>query len=102
MTVIGSPLSVLGKVWLNFAIKSDVFPFEAYVIKNLTQGVVLGRDFHMFSKLTRDNLKWTSSTNIFSGVISHKQVEAEANGFSVFADKNMEGKEHRLQRSETC
>ena len=44
-TISGSPLSVLGKVWLNFVIKSDVFPFEAYVIKDLTHDVVLGRDF---------------------------------------------------------
>ena len=44
-SVSGSPLSVLGKVWLNFVIKSDVFPFEAYVIKDLTHDVVLGRDF---------------------------------------------------------
>ena len=44
-TVSGSPLSVLGKVWLNFVIKSDVFPFEAYVIKDLTHDVVLGRGF---------------------------------------------------------
>ena len=44
-TVSGSPLNVLGKVWLNFVIKSDVFPFEAYVIKDLTHDVVLGRDF---------------------------------------------------------
>ena len=44
-TVSGSPPSVLGKVWLNFVIKSDVFPFEAYVIKDLTHDVVLGRDF---------------------------------------------------------
>ena len=44
-SVRGSPLSVLGKVWLNFVIKSDVFPFEAYVIKDLTHDVVLGRDF---------------------------------------------------------
>ena len=44
-TVSGSPLSFLGKVWLNFVIKSDVFPFEAYVIKDLTHDVVLGRDF---------------------------------------------------------
>ena len=29
-TISGSPLSVLGKVWLNFVIKSDVFPFKAY------------------------------------------------------------------------
>ena len=43
-TVSGSPLNVLGKVWLNFVIKSDVFPFEAYVIKDLTHDVVLGRD----------------------------------------------------------
>ena len=43
-TVSGSPLSVLGKAWLNF-IKSDVFPFEAYVIKDLPHDVVLGRDF---------------------------------------------------------
>ena len=45
ISVSGSPLSVLGKVWLNFVIKSDVFPFEAYVIKDLTHDVVLGRDF---------------------------------------------------------
>ena len=43
--VSGSPLNVLGKVWLNFVIKADVFPFEAYVIKDLTHDVVLGRDF---------------------------------------------------------
>ena len=43
--VTGSPLSVLGKVWINFVIKSDVFPFEAYVITDLTHDVVLGRDF---------------------------------------------------------
>ena len=45
MSVSGSPLSVLHKVWLKFVIKSDVFPFEAYVIKDLTHDVVLGRDF---------------------------------------------------------
>ena len=39
------PLSVLGKVWLNFVIKSDIFPVEAYVIKYLTHDVVLDRDF---------------------------------------------------------
>ena len=44
-SVSGSPLSVLHKVWLKFVIKSDVFPFEAYVIKDLTHDVVLGRDF---------------------------------------------------------
>ena len=43
--VSGSPLNVLGKVWLNFVIKSDIFPFEAYAIKDLTHDVVLGRDF---------------------------------------------------------
>ena len=45
VTSVSSPLSVLGKVWLNFVIKSDVFPFEAHVIKDLTHDVVLGRDF---------------------------------------------------------
>ena len=30
---------------LNFVMKSDVFLFEAYVIKDLIQDVVLGRDF---------------------------------------------------------
>ena len=44
-SVSGSPLSVLGKVWLNFVMGSDVFPFEAYVIKDLTHDVVLGRVF---------------------------------------------------------
>ena len=45
VTSVSSPLSVLGKVWLNFVIKTDVFPFEAHVIKDLTHDVVLGRDF---------------------------------------------------------
>ena len=45
VTSVSFPLSVLGKVWLNFVIKSDVFPFEAHVIKDLTHDVVLGRDF---------------------------------------------------------
>ena len=45
VTSVSSPLSVLGKVWLNFVIKSDVLPFEAHVIKDLTHDVVLGRDF---------------------------------------------------------
>ena len=44
-SVSDSPLSVLGNVWLNYVIKSDVFPFEAHVIKDLTHDVVLGRDF---------------------------------------------------------
>ena len=39
-SVSGSPLVTLGKVWMNFDIDSDVFPLEAYVIKDLTHGVV--------------------------------------------------------------
>ena len=44
-SVCGSPLVSLGKVWMNFVINSHVFPFEAYVTKDLTHHVVLGRDF---------------------------------------------------------
>ena len=60
-TVSGSPLSVLGKVWLNFVIKSDVFPFEAYVIKDLTHDVVLGRDF--LQKYCSRMILWRTSLN---------------------------------------
>ena len=38
-------LAFLVKYGSIFFIKSDVFPFEAYVIKDLTHYVVLGRDF---------------------------------------------------------
>lgn len=44
-TVGSSPLIILGEVWLNFVIKSDVFIFEANVIKDLIHDVVLARDF---------------------------------------------------------
>jgi len=44
-SVNGLPLVTLGKVWLNFSIESEVFPFEIYVIKDLTHDVVIGRDF---------------------------------------------------------
>lgn len=43
-TVGSSPLIILGEVWLNFVIKSDVFLFEANVIKDLIHDVVLARD----------------------------------------------------------
>lgn len=44
-TVGSSPLIILSEVWLNFVIKSDVFLFEANVIKDLIHDVVVGRDF---------------------------------------------------------
>lgn len=44
-TVGSSPLIILGEVWLNFVIKSDVSIFEANVIKDLIHDVVLARDF---------------------------------------------------------
>ena len=65
-TVNGSPLSVLGKVWLNFVIKSDVFPFEAYVIKDLTHDVVLGRDFLQ---------KYCSRIDFMENIIEFSQPE---------------------------
>ena len=64
--VSGSPLSVLGKVWLNFVIKSDVFPFEAYVIKYLTHDVVLGRDFLQ---------KYSSIINFMGNIIEFSHPE---------------------------
>ena len=65
-TVSCSPLSVLGKVWLNFVIKSDVFPFEAYVIKDLTHDVVLGRDFLQ---------KYCSRIDFMENIIEFSQPE---------------------------
>ena len=65
-SVTGSPLSVLGKVWLNFVIKSDVFPFEAHVIKDLTHDVVLGRDFLQ---------KYCSIINFMENVIEFSHPE---------------------------
>ena len=65
-TVGGSPLSVLGKVWLNFVIKSDVFPFEAHVIKDLTHDVVLGRDFLQ---------KYCSMTDFMENIIEFSHPE---------------------------
>ena len=65
-SVRGSPLSVLGKVWLNFVIKSDVFPFEAYFIKDLTHSVVLGRDFLQ---------KYCSIINFMENVIEFSHPE---------------------------
>ena len=44
-SVCGSPLVSRGKVWMNFVINSDVIPFEAYVTKDLTHHVFLGRVF---------------------------------------------------------
>ena len=39
--------------------------------------------FHIVCKTaSRDNLNWSSSTNIFGSVISHKQVEAKIDGWS--------------------
>ena len=37
---------------------------------------------HVCKTASRDNLKWSSSTNIFGSVISHKQVEAKIDGWS--------------------
>ena len=49
-SVNGGILKTLGKTMMHFAIQSEVFPFGAYVIKNLTYDVILGRDFlHKFS-----------------------------------------------------
>ena len=49
-SVNGGILKTLGKTMMHFVIQSEVFPFEAYVIKNLTYDVILGRDFlHKFS-----------------------------------------------------
>lgn len=44
-TVGSSPSIILGEVWLNFVIKSDIFLFEANVIKDLIHDHVLARDF---------------------------------------------------------
>ena len=96
-SVSGSPLSVLGKVWLNFVIRSDVFPFEAYVIKDLTPNVVLGRDFLQ---------KYCSIINFMENIIESSHPEDplpfadcfgddwDAEGFdncvlSVHADKSL-------------
>ena len=38
-------LNTLGKTVMQFVIQSEIFPFEAYVIGNLTYDVILGRDF---------------------------------------------------------
>ena len=65
-SVSGSRLSVLGKVWLNFVIESDVFPFEAYVIKGLTHDVVLGRNFLQ---------KYCSIINFMENVIEFSHPE---------------------------
>ena len=43
--IYGSPFVALGKLSLNFVINPHVFPFEAYVIKDLTHDAVLGRYF---------------------------------------------------------
>ena len=49
-SVNGGILKTLGKTMMRFGIQSEIFPFEAYVIKNLTYDVILGRDFlHKFS-----------------------------------------------------
>ena len=49
-SVNGGILKTLGKTMMHFGIQSEIFPFEAYVIKNLTYDVILGRDFlHKFS-----------------------------------------------------
>ena len=66
VTSVSSPLSVLEKVWLNFVIKSDVFPFEAHVIKDLTHDVVLGRDFLQ---------KYCSIINFMENVIEFSHPE---------------------------
>ena len=44
-TVDGCLLKVIGRVMLPFAIGSKLFPFEAYVIQDLTFDVILGRNF---------------------------------------------------------
>ena len=44
-SVNGGILNTLGKTLIQFVIQSEVFPFEAYVIRNLTYDVILGRDF---------------------------------------------------------
>ena len=41
----GDILNTLGKTVMQFVIQSEIFPFEAYVIGNLTYDVILGRDF---------------------------------------------------------
>ena len=76
-TVSGSPLSVLGKVWLNFVIKSDVFPFEAYVIKDLTHEVVLGRDLLQ---------KYCSRINFMENIIEFSHPEDPLSFADSFGD----------------
>ena len=44
-TVDGCLLKVIGRVMLPFAIDSEIFPFEAHVIQDLTSDVILGRNF---------------------------------------------------------
>ena len=44
-SVNGGVLETLEKTMMHFVIQSEVFPFEAYVIKKLTYDVILGRDF---------------------------------------------------------
>ena len=44
-TVDGCLLKVIGRVMLPFAIGSEIFPFEAHVIQDLTSDVILGRNF---------------------------------------------------------
>ena len=44
-SVDGNRLNVLGKTTIKFVIQAEVFPFETYVIKDLSYNVILGRNF---------------------------------------------------------
>ena len=56
-SVNGNLLNCLGRTTMRFEIQSEVFPFEAHVIENLTYDVILGRDFVQTfnSKIDFDN-----------------------------------------------
>ena len=44
-SVSGRSLVTLGKLMFSFVIDSEIFPFEAHVIQDLTFDVIIGRDF---------------------------------------------------------
>ncbi len=44
-SVNGNRLNILGTITMKFVIESEIFPFETYVIKDLSYDVILGRNF---------------------------------------------------------
>ena len=80
-SVNGNLLNSLGKTTMRFIIQSELFPFEAHVIEDLTYDVILGRDF-----LQTFNSKFDFDTGIIKFISEETPLETTSDFCSVHAD----------------